>query len=281
MKTVEFIKMEGTGNDFIVIEGRRYSSLVHRPSFIVKICDRKYGVGADGLLLLGSSKKADIRMRIFNADGTEPTMCGNGARCAAFYVSRQSTVRGPRIKLETKAGIIEAETEGDSVKIKLTDPTDLKLGLDIRFGEDAYAVDYVNTGVPHAVMEVQDIEKTDVRGIGRIIRYHQAFSPEGTNVDFVTKDDEAHLRIRTYERGVEDETLACGTGSAAAAVIAALRKPAPHFDEGRRKTWRRKIYVKTRGGETLAVDFSMRDNLITDVWLKGRVRMICRGEYYV
>lgn len=281
MKTVEFIKMEGAGNDFIIIEGRKLQATSCK--FVKKLCDRKYGIGADGVLLLEKTKKADARMRIFNADGSEANMCGNGARCAAFFIGHKVTKSQShkKITLETKAGIVEAEAEGDSVRLKMTDPTDLRLGLDIRFGEEAYAVDYVNTGVPHAVLEVQDIEKADVRGIGRIIRYHQAFSPEGTNVDFVTIDDDAHLCIRTYERGVEDETLACGTGSVAVAIIAALKKPAGDLEEARKKPSRRKVCVKTRGGATLAVDFSMQDNLITDVWLKGRVRMICRGEYYV
>ena len=287
MTVIKFIKMEGSGNDFVVIENCPPST-VHSPQILAKkICDRKYGVGADGVLLLEKSKKADVRMRIFNADGSEAQMCGNGARCCALWASRTSAaggsafgVKNSKLTIETKAGMIDARVEGDLAKIKLTDPADLKLDIHINADGKDYEADYVNTGVPHAVIEVDDIERIPVKEIGRLIRHYRIFQPAGTNVNFVQVKDRDHIVVRTYERGVEDETLACGTGSVASAIIAVLN----HFrrDPGQGKPDSvHKIFVETRSRETLKVYFRLLKKKISDVWLEGKAKIVFKGEYYV
>lgn len=273
---IKFTKMEGSGNDFVVIEdGVKLTRL-----FIVKLCDRIFGIGADGVLVLEKSKKADTRMRIFNADGSEAEMCGNGARCCAFYVSKRDKKKN--LAIETIAGLIKAEVTGDSVKLKMTDPLDLKLGIIFKIGDKECEVDYLNTGVPHAVVSVDDIEKIPVKKLGRLIRHHDFFRPGGTNVDFVKTEDKDHIRVRTYERGVEDETLACGTGSVAAAVIATLNHTYKISDAKLRdRSSVHKVYVKTKSRETLKVYFKLLKKRITDVWLEGRARVVFKGEYHV
>ena len=220
MKSLPFTKMEGSGNDFVILDGDAFSSIVHRPSSIVKMCDRKFGIGADGILLLEKSKKSDVRMRIFNADGSEAEMCGNGARCVALYIAIQNKKKS--LTIETLAGFLQACVFQNSVKLKMTDPLDLKLGQIVKVGAQSYEVDYINTGVPHAVVEVSDLKNFQVKSLGHALRHHRIFQPAGSNVNFMKFVDKDHLRIRTYERGVEDETLACGTGAVASAIIAIL-----------------------------------------------------------
>jgi diaminopimelate epimerase len=220
-------------------------------------------------------------MRIFNADGSEAQMCGNGARCAALYLSHQSSVRGrqpktKKLKLETKAGMINAEVRGNSVKINLTDPVDIRLDLTVKISGKNYEVDFINTGVPHAVVEIKGLDKVPVRELGRLIRHHGLFHPVGTNVDFVNVVDRDHILVRTYERGVEDETLACGTGSVASAIIATLNSRAVIKDRG--KDTGHKVFVKTKGGESLVVYFNILKRKITDVWLEGRAEIVFTGR---
>ena len=248
--------MVASGNDFVVIATPKLLTLAR------KVCDRKYGIGADGLLLLEKSKKADIRMRIFNVDGSEAEMCGNGARCTALWAKSKN------LKIETKAGIIESEVVNSNVKIKLTDPKDIKLGIPIRVNNRLLKLDFINTGVPHAVIFVEGLEKIEVSALGREIRYHRQFAPAGTNVNFVEVVDNNSIQVRTYERGVEDETLACGTGSVASALIFALKSGAHE-----------KIKVHTRGGEIIRVYFMLQRNRFSDVWLEGKVSMVFKGEF--
>ena len=211
--------MVASGNDFVVIE-RSQNPAINNPRILARsICDRKFGVGADGLLLLEKSKIADVRMRIFNPDGSEAKMCGNGARCSVLYIGRRNT------ELETKAGIIQSQLKGNSVKIKLTEPKDLKLNLPIKVNNRTLQVNFINTGVPHTVIFVADLDKIDVINLGRQIRFHKRFAPQGTNVDFVEALSNKSIKIRTYERGVEDETLACGTGVVASALITNYQLP--------------------------------------------------------
>jgi diaminopimelate epimerase len=278
MKAVPFTKMQGSGNDFVVMDARCGKPVSCGASFVASLCDRVYGIGADGLLWLERSKKADARMRIFNADGSEAEMCGNGARCAAYFLGGRKTGGKARKKLtlETKAGIIAAEITKERVKIRLTDPVDLKFDLHVSVGGKDYEVDYLNTGVPHAVVAVDDLEHAPVKEIGRQIRHHEAFHPAGTNVDFIKILDKDHVAVRTYERGVEDETLACGTGSVASGIMAVLNTCGgcgKNPDEGH------KVFVKTRSGETLIVYFKASKKKITDVWLEGWARMVFKGEY--
>jgi len=267
--------MVASGNDFVAMYRVR-SSEYRAKELAKKMCDRKYGIGADGLLLLESSRAADIKMRIFNADGSEAEMCGNGARCVALFLVRSTEyrVQSKKIKIETKAGIIEAEVKKDNIKIKLTDPESLKLNIPIKINNRILHVNSINTGVPHAVIFTEGLEKIDVFNLGRAIRYDKKFGSAGTNVDFVEVLKNDFIKIRTYERGVEDETLACGTGSVAAALITAL---CTLYTVARTN----KINVLTQSDETLKVYFDRLNNEFQNVWLEGKARIVYKGEYNV
>lgn len=273
MGKINFIKMVASGNDFVIIELKiKNSKLKNLRDLAKNICDRKYGVGADGLLLLEKTKKADIKMRIFNADGSEAAMCGNGARCVAFWLSARRKTQDAKRTIETKAGIIESTVSKDKVKIKLTEPKDLKLDIPIKINSRQLKVNLINTGVPHAVIFAQGLDKIDAVNLGRQIRFYKRFAPKGTNVDFVEFLNENSLKIRTYERGVEDETLACGTGSVAAALISVMRYALSTI---------RKINIYTRSGEILRVYFKRDKDKFSDVWLEGKAKIVHKGEYYV
>ncbi len=287
MAKINFTKMVASGNDFVVIESSPKSQVTHSTRFarsgqasqkllVKKICDRKFGVGSDGLLLLERSKKADVRMRIFNADGSEAEMCGNGARATALYVSQgqeeirnkgQGTSHKQKIFIETMAGVIDSEVTGENVKIKLTDPKDVRLDIPIKVNNRDIKVNFINTGVPHAVVFASGLNEIDIVPLGRAIRYHKKFSPKGTNVDFVEVLSKNTVKVRTYERGVEDETLACGTGSVASALIYALKTGLIN-----------KIYVHTRSTEVLTVYFSYFNKEFKDVWLEGKASVSFKGE---
>jgi len=234
------------------------------------MCERKSGVGADGLLLLQKAKKADIGMRIFNPDGSEAEMCGNGARCAVFWARHQGGIKKAAVELQTKAGIIDSRIARDKVKIRLTDPRNLKLDFAIKVNRRKLFLSFINTGVPHAVIFTDGVDNIDVINLGRQLRYHKAFSPAGTNADFVEVLNADSIRIRTYERGVEDETLACGTGSVAAALIFALKGNLDGI-----------VKVHTKSSEVLKVYFTREGCTFKNVWLEGRARVVYQGVYYV
>ncbi len=261
--------MVASGNDFVIVDNR--GNKIKNPTALAKkICDRKYGIGADGLLLLEKSGLADIKMRIFNADGSEAEMCGNGARCVAFWLSKNLKPRTQNPRIETKVGIIESYINNGDVKIKLTNPRDLKLDIPLQVNKRNIKINFIDTGVPHAVIFVEGLKDIDVDEIGQAIRYHHKFSPRGTNVDFVEVLKDNLIAIRTYERGVEDETLACGTGSVAAALIFALKTRAVS-----------KVQVQTKSNELLRVFFKKLGRSFREVWLEGKVRIVHKGEYYV
>ncbi len=268
MKSIEFVKMVASGNDFIVVDGLRLSVSGLR-KLARQICDRRYGVGADGLLILEKSKVANFKMRIINPDGSEAEMCGNGARCAALYAKKNKIAR-KKMNIETLAGIIEAEVRDDSIKLKMSDPKGLKLDTNLVLSDGEYNVNFVNTGVPHAVIFVDHIGNQDVKRLGKEIRYHSAFVPCGTNADFVEPAGSNLLKVRTYERGVEDETLACGTGVTASAVIAAAVK-----------RFRSPVTCITRSGDKLKVYFRRNGNNFTDVYLEGGATCVFYGRYPV
>jgi len=273
-KKINFVKLVGAGNDFVFIDNRvcRITSAAQLKDLACKMCDRKFGVGADGLLVLEKSGIADSKMRIFNADGSEAQMCGNGARCFAYYLSGgKQPGKSLSLVLETKAGLVKAHVNGDIIKVNITQPKGLKLGIPLKVSGRDIKVDFINTGVPHAVIFVEGLDKIDVKSIGREIRYHRFFAPAGTNVNFVEITGPDSIKIRTYERGVEDETLACGTGSTAAALIAGLKVPGQVS----------KFNVHTAGGEILKIYFTRVGKNFKDVWLEGRAKLIYRGEYYV
>ena len=262
----EFTKMEASGNDFIVFDNRR-SNLKNGPEIAVNLCARTSGVGADGLIFIEKSKKADFKMRIFNPDGSEAEMCGNGIRCAALFKAKKNA------GIETLAGLLSAQIKADGIKIRMTDPVDMQLNVNLDIDGRVYQVNYVNTGVPHAVYFVDDLPTTNVRMMGRLIRYHRHFAPEGTNVDFEKILEPGVIGIRTYEHGVEAETLACGTGSVASALIY------HHKFVGLQGDY--KVKVKTKGEETLRVYFDYKNGVFQNVWLKGKARIVYKGECYV
>jgi len=261
MRKIKFTKMVASGNDFVVIDKKPAGNLC---ALTRALCDRKFGVGSDGLLLISKVKNADLRMRIINADGSEAEMCGNGARCAALFSGKK------KAEILTLAGIINTRVYGSRVKIQLTDPKAIKLGIPLEVNGRLIKVNFVNTGVPHVVVFVHGLDKMDVDSIGRLIRWHIKFSPAGTNVNFVEEVEDNLIRIRTYERGVEGETLACGTGSTASALIFALRNNLKEL-----------VKVKTQSGETLRVYFNKEEDNFKDVWLEGSARIVYKGEYYV
>jgi diaminopimelate epimerase len=261
MKKINFTKMVGTGNDFIVIDKKPAGNLA---KLAKTLCDRKFGIGADGVLLLDKCRQADLRMRIFNADGSEAEMCGNGARCAAFFSGK------PKARLLTLAGEINTEVHGKQVKVQLTAAQDIKLDIPLLVNGRLLKVNFINTGVPHVVIFVSGIDNIGVKYLGGIIRNHKKFLPRGTNVNFVEVKGKNLIQIRTYERGVEDETLACGTGSTAAALIFALKNNLEDV-----------IKVQTQSGQILKISFQKEAGEFRKVWLEGSVRIVYKGEYYV
>lgn len=266
-----FYKMQGGGNDFVIIDNRQQEIVPEKGSDIAKkLCERRFGIGADGLILIEPSIEHAFKWRFFNADGSVAEMCGNGARCAARFAFETGIAKS-ELSFETLAGVIKAKISGKEVAIKLTDPCDLKTGLHpsnlAGVKDEELTVDFVNTGVPHAVILWDDVAFAPVKELGRQIRYHEIFAPKGTNVNFVQILPNDRLKVRTYERGVEAETFACGTGSVASTIIAALKGcvTSPTF-------------VETSGGEVLTVEFTQENGLFSDVWLKGPAIITYKGE---
>lgn len=217
---VTFSKYHGAGNDFIVIDDRAAFFPVENTPLIEHLCHRRFGIGGDGLLLLQSSKCADFRMRIFNSDGKEASMCGNGIRCLVHFL-RSLGFKEEQFSIETMHATLACQIKGDRISVVLGKPHVLHWGVSLEDNGSSYVAYVVNTGVPHAVVFVEDLDDIDVFSLGRRIRNHSLFSPHGVNVNFAKIAPDGTVRIRTYERGVEDETYACGTGSAAVALTVA------------------------------------------------------------
>jgi diaminopimelate epimerase len=263
MDSFPFVKMSGAGNDFIVVDNRSLSVNLAREQ-IANLCHRHFGIGADGLLAAEppDQPETDFRMRYYNADGGEAEMCGNGARCFARFVETWPRQDKARVRFLTQAGIIVGEYVDHEVRVNLTPPTDLKLNRKADFGWGEVEFHSVNTGVPHVVIEVPDVEVAEVLALGRAVRHSKLFE-RGTNVNFVQVADDGSLVVRTYERGVEGETLACGTGVTAAALVMHRVRGLPM-----------PIRVKVRGGDTLAVSAAIGTSAVygdtfTDVTLTG------------
>jgi len=266
MDQVPFTKMSGSGNDFILIDNRsRVLQESKIAAFIAGVCRRRLSAGADGVILIEASETADFRWRFFNSDASPAEMCGNGARCAARFAFLQG-ICGARLRFETGTGRVEAQVEGMRVKVKMPDPQDLRLDLRVDLASGPLTVSSVNTGVPHAVVLTDGVEGVDVAGLGREIRFHPQFAPAGTNADFICRESPGGIAVRTYERGVEGETLACGTGAVAGALVAAgkLGLASP-------------VSVRTAGGERLTVYFENRSGVYRDVHQEGDARLIYTG----
>jgi diaminopimelate epimerase len=266
---IEFFKMSGSGNDFILIDNRDLSlPTANVTDFVKRVCERKVSVGADGLILIEKSDRVDFRWRFFNADGSEVDMCGNGGRCAARFACLKG-IAGTTLSFETGAGIIDAEVRDDTVKLRLTDPYSLMIDETIEVDGETVGVNSINTGVPHVVHYTSDLDAFDVFNKGRKIRYHRHYQPAGTNANFVTVTGRHALRIRTYERGVEDETLACGTGSVAAALISS------------RKGWvDSPVAVTVKSGEILTIYFDKTEKGFEKVYLEGKAAVVYEGRLW-
>jgi diaminopimelate epimerase len=266
---IPFTKMSGSGNDFILIDHRKpILNEDEMKNFARKVCQRRVSVGADGLVLVENSKKADVKWRFFNADGSEAEMCGNAGRCLGRFAYLKG-ITGPSLTFETLAGILSAQINGKSVKLEMTRPHGLKLNERISIEGKELVLSSINTGVPHAVFFLDDIDGADVFRIGKAIRFHPHFAPAGANANFVRVENPSRLSVRTYERGVEDETLACGTGVVASALVAAFK--------GLVKS---PVSVKTRGGETLNVYFEIEAGEVKKVFFEGDVHIIYEAELW-
>lgn len=265
--TLEFTKMNGAGNDFVLLDNRSGGIRLTREQ-VTRICHRQRGVGADGLLLLEPSRsgEADWAWTFFNSDGSDAAMCGNGARCFARFVQRL-TGTTEALTFETGAGVIRARFDGPLVTVGLTPPRGLQLDIEVPLPEETLTVHSVDTGVPHAVLIVPDASQARVQALGAAIRFHRLFAPAGTNVNFVQTLAPDSIRVRTYERGVENETLACGTGVTASALICA-----------RREGFKSPVQVRVAGGDLLHVSFDERDGDFTDVRLTGPADFVFTGR---
>lgn len=274
---VHFFKMSGSGNDFIVIDNR--TGRIDADSckdFVRSVCRRKFSVGADGLILIEVDPECDFKWRFFNADGSEAEMCGNGSRCAARFACLQGIAAGPGIRFRTLAGIIAAEVYGDRVKVQMTQPHSLSLDLLVGLEQNSWPFHFINTGVPHAVtfLETEDaLRAADVFRLGRAVRYHSLFTPAGANCNFAFVHSPHRMVIRTYERGVEDETFACGTGAIASVLIA-----------GAKGYVTSPVDVETTGGEVLTVYFSGSPDDVgissLEVYLEGNAQVVYEARLW-
>lgn len=267
----EFVKIESAGNDFILLDHLKGETLNTLKKNVIKLCARKHGIGADGVLIIEKEETADFRMRIFNPDGGEAEMCGNGARCAAYWFFTKSG--SSDMKFQTLGGTISAAVSSSGkVRLSMPPPEGTRLDILLSIGSSPLSLSFMNTGVPHAVIETDRLEQIEVNSLGRRIRSHSHFSPAGTNVDFVQVTGPKSISVRTYERGVEEETLACGTGSVASALVEALRGKVSS-----------PVTVKTRGGALLKVHFKLSDSddlisRVYDVKLEGKVNIVFSGS---
>jgi len=264
-KKIPFSKLNGSGNDFLLVDNRDgVMNGADVPEFVRRVCDRKRSIGADGMIFIERDRSADFRWRFHNADGSMAEMCGNGGRCAARFAAERR-IAGNTMSFRTAAGLIRAEVAGRRVKLQMTPPRGLALDRTLTLGGRKIRYSFLDTGVPHVVRFVPDLEAIDLMGVGRGIRTHRAFSPRGTNVNFVhVKGGE--VWVRTYERGVEGETLACGTGAVASGILAAAHGLASP-----------PVIVHTRGGEPLTIHFDAKRKRFGDVFLEGDTSWSCDG----
>jgi diaminopimelate epimerase len=263
---IEFWKMSGAGNDFIVIDNMAHTfPEVGREEIFKAWCQRGLSIGADGVLLVEPSDRAHFRMRYYNADGREAETCGNGSRCIARFAHFRG-IAPAHMEFETLAGKYEARVNGENVLVRMSDAHDLRLNIPLHGPLFSGKVHFINTGVPHVVTFVEDLENVPVTEIGRWIRYHEEFAPAGTNANFVRVLDAHQLAIRTYERGVEAETLACGTGSIASAIVACHLGLASS-----------PVSVLTRSGVRLGITFEPTPSGATNVFLEGPTKIVFRG----
>ncbi len=265
MSSLRFTKMSGAGNDFVVFDNRDGGIPEERAELVRWVCARRLGVGADGALFVEQSEATDFRMRYYNADGGEAEMCGNGGRCISRYAYLNG-IAGEKMIFETLAGRYRAEIMGEHVRLEMVPPKDIRLQFEIGMDGNELTVNFIHTGVPHAVVFADRIDDIDVPELGRKIREHGKFGPDGANANFVQVVDPGRIRIRTYERGVEDETLACGTGTVAAVLVGALLK-----------RLQSPVEAVTQSGLTLTVYFDLKKGKFANVFLEGNAEVIFEG----
>jgi diaminopimelate epimerase len=257
---IHFYKYQGTGNDFIMVDNRSRVFPKKNVNLIHKLCDRRFGIGADGLILLELSEKHDFTMVYFNANGKEGSMCGNGGRCIVAFAKKLNIMKN-KTTFEAADGLHFAEIENELVNLQMADVENIEI-------YDTHA--FLNTGSPHHVYFCNVVENLNVREMGSKIRYGAPYFEEGTNVNFVEQISENSFKVRTYERGVEDETLACGTGVTAVAIAANKSN----------KTAKEKIYIEVLGGK-LEVSFKKEGNSYKNVFLKGPTKFVFEGKITV
>ncbi|MBN1901806.1 diaminopimelate epimerase [Candidatus Sumerlaeota bacterium] len=263
----KFWKLSGAGNDFVAFDNRSGSIPEQAKSqWARELCQRGHSIGADGILFIEPSANACFFMRIFMPDGSEAEACGNASRCIVL-LAMELGIASSDLSFETPAGIYKAMVKGNLVKVSMTDPRDIRLNITVPDAAPSGLIHYIDAGVPHVVMFVEELEKLDIMGTGKLLRRHPLFQPRGTNVNFVKIQNPGNLQIRTYERGVENETLACGTGSVASAVIAGISGKAVS-----------PVQIHTRGGMTNIVHFVLKDSQPKHVMLEGEARIVFRGE---
>jgi len=258
--------MHGAGNDFILVDDRSAQFPVTDQRWMRQLCSLHAGVGAEGLILLQSSDKASFCMRFFNPDGLEAEMCGNGIRCAA-RLAHDLEIAGKEMTIKTGAGVLSAAMTKNGVRVAMPAVSGIRLNFTVQADGQAIVCSFINTGVPHLVVETGNLEAVDLQRLGPLLRRHEAFAPAGTNVDYLSVTGAHSLSARTYERGVEAETLACGTGITACAVIAGLlNKVTPP------------VQVTCRHGDTLEVDFKRNGERVENVTLTGPAEYVFQGE---
>jgi diaminopimelate epimerase len=262
---IQFWKMHGASNDFVLVDDRTLTFPEKDGKWISSIASRRTGIGSEGIILIQPSTKASFRMRFFNPDGSEVEMCGNGARCVA-RLAADIGAAPQSMTIETVAGILTAEIKGSLVRLGMTDPKNWALNDALDVAGTRMMCHSVNSGVPHAVTEVQDLALFDVQKYGAALRYHTRFAPAGTNANFIAVTGPDSLRIRTYERGVEAETLACGTGIVASALIAVRlgRVTAP-------------VRVQAASGDILTVGMTTTPDGAKNVTLLGPAEYVFTG----
>jgi diaminopimelate epimerase len=253
---IVFNKYQGAGNDFIIIDNRKCIFNSDDSNLINKLCDRRFGIGADGLILISASPHYDFEMKYFNSDGFEGTMCGNGGRCSSDFAIRTG-ISGKKLTFKAIDGVHKAISEGGIIRLQMNDVKEPSLV------NGSY---FINTGSPHYVLFNKEVKNIDVNTEGKKLRWAKEFAPGGTNVNFV-EPGENGIYVRTYERGVEEETLSCGTGVTASAIASVL---SGHFDT---KT----VNVNTKGGN-LSVSFNISGKSISDIWLSGPATFVFQGE---
>lgn len=252
---IVFNKYQGTGNDFIIIDNRNHKINPDDSALINRLCDRRFGIGADGLILISSSEQYDFEMKYFNSDGFESSMCGNGGRCSSAFAIKEK-IAGNSLTFKAIDGIHKAVFADGIIRLQMNDVNEPKI-INGNY--------FLNTGSPHCIKFQKDIDKTDVNKEGKIIRWSDDYAPAGTNVNFV-EIVENGIYVRTFERGVEEETLSCGTGVTASAIASVL---AGQIDSN-------PVSVRTKGGN-LSVSFNIAGEKISDIWLSGPATFVFEG----